>query len=246
MTAEPIIQTEGLTRVYSMGRSQVHALRGVSISVETGEFVALMGTSGCGKSTLLHLLGCLDTPTSGWYRLEGREVVKLSKNERARLRNLRIGFIFQSFNLLPRLSALENVALPLLYRGKSERARQRAAEALQRVGLAERAHHLPNELSGGENQRVAIARALVTGPALLLADEPTGNLDSTTGAEIMRLLAELSHEGRTIVVVTHDPQIAAYAHRRLHMRDGQILSSPLSDVPYRPPLPVGEGKGAGE
>jgi putative ABC transport system ATP-binding protein len=238
MTADSIIQTEGLTRVYSMGRSQVHALRGVSISVETGEFVALMGTSGCGKSTLLHLLGCLDTPTSGWYRLEGREIAKLSKNERARLRNQRIGFIFQSFNLLPRFSALENVALPLLYRGKAERAHQRAAEALQRVGLNERAHHLPNELSGGENQRVAIARALVTGPALLLADEPTGNLDSTTGAEIMRLLAELSREGRTIVVVTHDPQIAAYAHRRLHMRDGQILPPPVSH------LPAGDGKEA--
>ena len=229
MTPDPIIQTENLTRVYRMGHTAVHALREVSISVQAGEFVALMGASGSGKSTLLHLLGCLDTPTSGCYRLEGQEVARLSKNERARLRNQRIGFIFQTFNLLPRLSALDNVALPLLYSGKARQPRPRAAEALERVGLLPRATHLPNELSGGERQRVAIARALVAAPLIILADEPTGNLDSATGDEILRLLTDLCHEGHTILLVTHDQHIAAYAHRRLHMKDGQI--SPLSSPP---------------
>jgi putative ABC transport system ATP-binding protein len=217
-----IILTQNLTRTYHMGKSEVHALRGVDLNIAAGEFVALMGSSGSGKSTLLHLLGCLDTPSSGSYQLEGREVGRLSKNERSRLRNQRIGFIFQSFILLPRLTALENVALPLLYRREAKNAHQHARRNLERVGLAERAHHQPNELSGGERQRVAIARALVVEPAILLADEPTGNLDSVTGAEIMALLLELSAEGRTILMVTHDPQVAGHAHRIIHMKDGQI------------------------
>jgi putative ABC transport system ATP-binding protein len=224
MSAQPVIETESLSRTYRMGTATVHALREVTLTIPAGEFVALMGASGSGKSTLLHLLGCLETPTAGRYRLEGREVSALSKDERARLRNHRIGFIFQNFNLLPRLSALENVALPLWYRRDSRDGQRKAAQALARVGLAARAHHWPNALSGGERQRVAIARALVAQPAILLADEPTGNLDSATGADIMALLVELSREGRTILVVTHDPNIAAHAHRRLHMRDGQIVA----------------------
>lgn len=224
MSTQPLIETENLSRAYQMGTATVQALREVTLTINTGEFVALMGSSGSGKSTLLHLLGCLETPTAGRYQLEGREVSALSKDERARLRNQRIGFIFQNFNLLPRLSALENVALPLLYRRDSSKAQQRASQALARVGLAERAQHRPNALSGGERQRVAIARALVAQPAILLADEPTGNLDSVTGAEIMALLGELSREGSTILMVTHDAQIAAHAHRRLHMRDGQLLA----------------------
>ncbi|MFZ6029278.1 MAG: ABC transporter ATP-binding protein [Chloroflexota bacterium] len=219
-----IILTQNLTRTYRMGKSEVHALSEVDLNVVAGEFVALMGSSGSGKSTLLHLLGCLDTPSAGSYQLEGREVACLSKKERARLRNQRIGFIFQSFNLLPRLSALDNVELPLLYHRGEKNTRSRAERSLQRVGLAQRAWHHPNELSGGERQRVAIARALVVDPAILLADEPTGNLDSVTGAEIMNLLLELSAEGRTILMVTHDPLVAARAHRIIRMKDGKILS----------------------
>lgn len=222
MTPDPIIQTENLTRVYRMGHTAVHALREVSISVQAGEFVALMGASGSGKSTLLHLLGCLDTPTSGCYRLEGQEVARLSKNERARLRNQRIGFIFQTFNLLPRLSALDNVALPLLYSGKARQPRPRAAEALERVGLLPRAAHLPNELSGGERQRVAIARALVAAPLIILADEPTGNLDSHTGEELMAVFQELHRQGCTLIQVTHDQDKALYSERILRLRDGLI------------------------
>ena len=221
--AQPVIVTTDLSKTYGSGSSAVHALRQASMSVESGEFVALMGPSGSGKSTLLHLLGCLDRPSAGSYALEGRAVAALSKNERARLRNQRIGFVFQSFNLLPRLSALENVALPLLYRAGGGDTRRQAAAALEQVGLAGRASHLPNALSGGEKQRVAIARALVTAPALLLADEPTGNLDSATGAEIMALLSELGRQGLTILVVTHDPQIASRADRIVHMKDGQIV-----------------------
>jgi ABC-type lipoprotein export system ATPase subunit len=226
---EGIIQTEDLRRVYRMGQSEVHALQGVNLTVQAGEFVALMGASGSGKTTLLHLLGCLDTPSGGRYRLEGREVSRLSRGERARLRGQRIGFVFQSFNLLPRLTALDNVALPLLYgagRKLKFDPRRRAVEMLARLGLAQRANHLPNALSGGECQRVAIARAMVADPAIILADEPTGNLDSVTSAEIMRLLAALvQNEGRTILMVTHDLQIAGYAGRRLTMRDGQIIAS---------------------
>ena len=219
-----VIRTENLTRSYIVGNSTVNALRAVNIEVQTGEFVALMGPSGSGKSTMMHLLGCLDTPSAGRYLLEERDVSTLSKDERARVRNNRIGFIFQTFNLLPRLNALENVELPLLYGRHGNNASQRAAEALKRVGLIQRAVHRPNELSGGERQRVAIARALVTDPALILADEPTGNLDSKTGADIMRLLVELCMEGRTILMVTHDANVAAHAGRILHMQDGEIVN----------------------
>jgi putative ABC transport system ATP-binding protein len=219
-----IIRTENLTRSYIVGDSTVKALRGVNINVDTGEFVALMGPSGSGKSTMMHLLGCLDTPTAGRYLLEERDISTLSKDERARVRNNRIGFIFQTFNLLPRLNALENIELPLLYGRHNGDVKQRASEALKRVGLVPRAQHRPNELSGGERQRVAIARALVTNPALILADEPTGNLDSKTGADIMALLVELCTEGHTILMVTHDAKVAAYAGRILHMQDGEIVN----------------------
>jgi putative ABC transport system ATP-binding protein len=218
-----LIEAEELTRVYPMGATQVQALCGVNLNVVAGEFVALMGPSGSGKSTLMHLLGCLDTPTGGRYRLAGREVGAFSNDERAAVRNQRIGFVFQTFNLLPRLSALDNVMLPLLYRGRAPGIGSRAAEALRRVGLEKRAHHRPTELSGGERQRVAIARALVGDPAIILADEPTGNLDSVTGIEIMRLLVDLVAEGRTLVVVTHDAHVAAYAQRMIQLRDGLIV-----------------------
>jgi putative ABC transport system ATP-binding protein len=218
-----IIQTENLTRTYSLGNSIVNALRGVDLKVEAGEFVALMGPSGSGKSTMMHLLGCLDTPTAGRYLLEGRDVSTLSKDERARVRNTRIGFVFQTFNLLPRLNALDNIELPLLYGRYDGESKKRAAQALERVGLTSRAQHRPNELSGGERQRIAIARALVVDPALILADEPTGNLDSKTGADIMHLLVELCTEGRTILMVTHDAKVAANAGRILKMQDGVIL-----------------------
>ncbi len=217
-----VIVTEGLSRTYPMGHTVVHALRDVSIEIRNGEFVALMGASGSGKSTLLTLLGCLDTPTAGRYTLEGEDVGRLSPDARAVVRNRHIGFVFQTFNLLPQLSALDNVVLPLLYSNKKSPP-EHAAALLERVGLGDRLHHRPKELSGGERQRVAIARALVTDPALLLADEPTGNLDSATGEEILHLLAELNAEGRTIVLVTHDPHVAARAHRILTMRDGRIL-----------------------
>jgi putative ABC transport system ATP-binding protein len=222
----PTIETEGLARTYHLGSTEVRALRGVDLVVAPGEFVALMGPSGSGKSTLMHLLGCLDTPTAGVYRLEGRDVSGLSQDERARVRGRRIGFVFQTFNLLPRLCALGNVALPLLYQGRARGVKQRATAALEQVGLGHRAGHRPTELSGGERQRVAIARALVVEPALLLADEPTGNLDSGTGAEILRLLKALHASGRTLLLVTHDARVAAHAGRIVSMQDGQIVGQP--------------------
>jgi putative ABC transport system ATP-binding protein len=223
-TPNPVIETRSLSREYLMGSSKVQALKDASLQIHQGEFVALMGSSGSGKSTLLHLLGCLDRPTSGSYILEGQPVEGLARNQRARLRNERIGFVFQTFNLLARIPAIDNVALPLYYRGRQKQVRARASAALERVGLSQRMHHNPMELSGGERQRVAIARAIVTQPAIVLADEPTGNLDSRTGEEIMQLLIQLNQEGSTILMVTHDPKVAAYAHRILKMHDGQIVN----------------------
>ena len=220
----PVIETQDLARTYRLGSTEVRALRGVDLTVAPGEFMALMGPSGSGKSTLMHLLGCLDTPTAGTYRLEGRDVSGLSQDERSRVRNSRIGFVFQTFNLLPRLSALDNVVLPLLYQGRAMEVKQRAATALEQVGLVHRAGHRPTELSGGERQRVAIARALVGEPALLLADEPTGNLDSKTGEEILHLLEALHASGRTILLVTHDANVAAHSGRVVRMQDGRIVA----------------------
>lgn len=225
----PVIETQGLTRTYHLGSTEVRALRGVDVRVAPGEFVALMGPSGSGKSTLMHLLGCLDTPTAGSYQLEGQDVSGLSHDERARLRNSRIGFVFQTFNLLPLLSALDNVALPLLYQGRTPDVKLRATTALEQVGLAERIGHRPTELSGGERQRVAIARALVAEPALLLADEPTGNLDSKTGEEILRLLEDLHACGRTLLLVTHDAGVAAHAGRIVQMQDGRIVAQGIGE-----------------
>lgn len=224
----PVIYTEALTKTYQIGSNQVAALCGIDLSIFYGDFVALMGASGSGKSTLLHLLGCLDKPTSGKYLLENQDVSTLSVDQLAFQRNQHIGFVFQSFNLLPQITVLDNVALPLQYRKKGNDIKARAMAVLKRVGLAGRIHHLPNELSGGERQRVAIARALVVEPGILLADEPTGNLDSQTGKEVMQLLVELNEEGRSIFMVTHDRQIAEYAHRCLFMCDGRFVH-PIDD-----------------
>jgi putative ABC transport system ATP-binding protein len=219
-----LIEAHDLTKVYAMGDNVVHALRGVSLAIDAGEFVAIMGASGSGKSTLMNILGCLDRPTTGTYRLAGEAVETLSPNQLASIRNRRIGFVFQQFNLLPRTSALENVALPMLYANvPGAERRQRALDSLARVGLAERAAHTPAELSGGQQQRVAIARALVNRPQLILADEPTGALDSQTSDEIMRVLAGLNAQGMTVVLVTHEADIAAWARRRITFRDGHVL-----------------------
>jgi putative ABC transport system ATP-binding protein len=219
----PIIETRDLWKTYIMGSEEIHALRGVDISIEKGEYVAIMGPSGSGKSTLMNLIGCLDTPTKGSYLLNGKQVNQMNDNELARIRNEEIGFVFQTFNLLPRATALHNVELPLVYAGVPARERQeRARETLRRVDLDQRMSHKPNELSGGQRQRVAIARALVNNPSILLADEPTGNLDSKTGVEIMALFERLHQTGNTIVLVTHEADIADHAHRIIHIRDGKV------------------------
>ncbi len=224
-----IIRIEGLERRYDMGGEIVHALRGVSLSISRNEYVAIMGPSGSGKSTMMNVLGCLDTPDAGSYWLNGQEVSKLSDDALARVRNKEIGFVFQTFNLLPRASALHNVELPLVYAGISTSERnERARRALTRVGLGDRMHHRPNELSGGQRQRVAIARALVNQPSILLADEPTGNLDSTTSEEIMAVFAELHQEGQTVIMVTHEPDIAEHAERVVTLRDGRVESDRLN------------------
>jgi putative ABC transport system ATP-binding protein len=218
-----LITTQDLWKTYVMGSEEIHALRGVSINIDKGEYVAIMGPSGSGKSTLMNLIGCLDTPSQGSYTLNGKEVGSMNDDELARIRNEEIGFVFQTFNLLPRATALHNVELPLVYAGVSGKDRQeRARQALEKVELTSRASHKPNELSGGQRQRVAIARALVNNPSILLADEPTGNLDSKTGVEIMAVFKRLHDAGNTIILVTHEPDIAAYAHRVISIRDGQV------------------------
>ena len=219
----PLIETVALWKTYVMGSEEIHALRGVSIQIERGEYVAIMGPSGSGKSTLMNLIGCLDTPSKGSYLLNGKQVSQMNDNELARIRNEEIGFVFQTFNLLPRATALHNVELPLVYAGVPAKTREeRARGALDRVELGSRVTHRPNELSGGQRQRVAIARALVNNPSILLADEPTGNLDSKTGLEIMGLFERLHKAGNTIILVTHEADVAAFAYRAIHIRDGQV------------------------
>jgi putative ABC transport system ATP-binding protein len=221
----PIVQLDTITKTYRMGEVDVRALRGVSLTISEGEFVAIMGASGSGKSTLMNVIGCLDRPTGGSYRLAGTEVSGLDRDALAAVRNRTLGFVFQSFNLLSRTSALENVELPLVYSGLGARERHvRAREALERVGLGDRVHHHPNQLSGGQQQRVAIARAIVTRPHLLLADEPTGALDSRTSVEVMAILQELGREGLTVVLVTHEPDVAEFASRLVVLRDGLVKS----------------------
>ncbi len=234
-----MIRLEELTRTYHTGAGDVHALGGIDLEITRGEFVAIMGPSGSGKTTLMNIIGCLDRPTTGRYLIDGHDIGRLDDNGRARLRGGAFGFVFQSYNLLPRLPALEQVELPLIYQGVKNR-RRRAAEALLRVGLADRVTHRPYQLSGGQQQRVSIARALVVDPVLLLADEPTGALDTKTGVEIMELLTELvDQQGLTVVVVTHESEVAAYAHRVIRMRDGRIVEDELHVPPPRAPHPPG-------
>ncbi len=225
-----LIDIRDITKVYQMGQEQVHALSGVTVGVDRGEYVAVMGPSGSGKSTLMNLIGCLDTPSSGSYVLNGREVAQMTDDELAAIRNQEIGFVFQTFNLLPRTSALQQVELPLVYSGLGRKERrERAIKSLESVGLADRMTHQPNEMSGGQRQRVAVARALINNPSILLADEPTGNLDSQTGNEIMALFEDLNRRGNTIVLVTHEEDVAAHARRIVRLRDGKIREDQPND-----------------
>ncbi len=236
-----LIRFQNITRMYQMGLEEVHALRGITLEIKKNEYVSIMGPSGSGKSTLMNIIGCLDTPTAGLYELNGTNVSDMNDNQLARIRNKEIGFVFQTFNLLARSDVLHNVELPLIYGGIASAERKRMAEeAIERVGLTDRAHHKPNELSGGQRQRVAIARALVTKPSILLADEPTGNLDTKTGAEIMGLFDDLHTEGNTIILVTHEDEIARHAHRYVRIRDGQVES----DGPVEERTVVEVGKAA--
>jgi len=225
-----VITLEGVTKIYHAGEVEVPALKGLSLHIPEGEFIAIMGPSGSGKSTLMNLIGCLDQATSGRYILDGYDVSDLTDDQLAWIRNRKIGFVFQSFNLIPRASAVHNVEMPLIYAGDNEQRRERAMAALEAVGILDRASHLPNELSGGQQQRVAVARALITDPAILLADEPTGNLDSESSLEIMKLLRDLNQQGRTIVLITHEADIAAFASRVVRLRDGVIVSDQRQSV----------------
>jgi putative ABC transport system ATP-binding protein len=227
--SEPVIDLQQVTRVYRMGDIEVHALRGITLRIEPGEFVAIMGSSGSGKSTLMNIVGCLDLPSSGSYRLDGLDVRDLDDDDQSDLRNRKLGFVFQSFNLVPRTSALANVALPLAYAGLDRATRRaRAAEALAAVGMADRLHHVPAELSGGQQQRVAVARAIVTNPALVLADEPTGNLDSHSTDDVLAIFGRLHEEGRTVVLITHEHEVAGRAERIVRLEDGLIASEELA------------------
>ena len=227
--AQPIIEIKDIKRNFALGSETVYVLKGINLTINKGEYVALMGPSGSGKSTLMNLLGCLDTPTSGSYILNGKDVSKMTDNELAEIRNKEIGFVFQTFNLMPRTTALDNVALPLVYAGKNKKDRtKRAAEVLGLVGLGDRMDHRPNQLSGGQRQRVAVGRALVNHPSIILADEPTGNLDSKTSVEIMNLFNEIHEQGNTVILVTHEEDIARFAHRIIRLKDGEIESDEVT------------------